>query len=868
VQNKAQDDDLVMSLVEMALARPADQRASYLANACDHDSQLFEEVWKYVEAEERMKGFLLDPLVLPAPERGFEPGELLNGRFGIVREVGQGGMGIVYEAVDQRLEDRRIAIKCAKAGFHKRLPPEVRHATEISHPNVCKIFEIHTAYTDHGEIDFVTMEFLDGETLAERLRRGPLSEKEARTIAQQLCAGLAEAHRNGVIHGDLKSNNVILATAPDGAIRAVITDFGLARGSETAQRTAQSGTLGGTPDYMAPELWKGEKATVESDVYALGVILYELASGEKPFPSSPELPWEERLTRKSPAVNPKWDRVLGRCLDPVPGLRFHNADEIGKALAPRSRRWMLAAAAAVLLAVVSGVVVYEWAIGPKETVRLAVLPFESDSAAATLAQNLFRQTRSQLARIRGNARTRFAVVPEKEATHTFSGTLTSQNGKIVVHAWVSDSHSRVKAKDWQAAYAPGDLRYAPIALAGVVTAGLRLSPLAANAAMNAAASRDYWNGMYYLRRNSTLDQAMALMQRAVAEDPGSPLSYTGLAEAEWYQYRLTRDTLWLDRTRDALHQAEARNPDLAPVHRVAGYLDYANGFYEQAVAEYRRAIELEPNDGTTHMWLGKAYEDNNHTDEELSELQRAAQLDPTNPRAYQELGAFYLHRSQFEVGARYHKKAVDLAPEEPNLRFNLAVAYMNSGQFSDAERELRYSVGVRETLSADHTLGMALMYEGKDQEAIRYLDRASRLDSPPGSVKRYASLMYLGIAYRRLNNPAAANEANRRGLAMADADLVNPRDGYVRAFVAYFDAALGDHRAESEITQALGLSGISETRWIAVLTYEALGLHEKTLDLVSTSTAEQLADVNRWPDLAGLRQYPRFLQLLVSHQIE
>src|SRR5262249_52895334 len=159
-----------------------------------------------------------------------------------------------------------IAIKCAKTGFQKRLPPEVRHAREIAHPNVCKIFEIHTASTPDGEIDFLAMEFLDGETLTERLRRGRLAENAARTMGRQLCAGLAEAHRNQVIHGDLKSNNVILTAGADGGIRAVITDFGLARRPESSQRTSQSGEPGGTPDYMAPELWNGEKASVESDI--------------------------------------------------------------------------------------------------------------------------------------------------------------------------------------------------------------------------------------------------------------------------------------------------------------------------------------------------------------------------------------------------------------------------------------------------------------------------------------------------------------------------------------------------------------------------------------------------------------------------
>src|SRR6202140_2166075 len=222
--NKAKDDDLVMSLVDLALTHPPDQRKAYLQSACGADTELFEETGSYVQCEERMNGFLLDPLYPAASyEHPFEAGELLDGRFRIVREIAQGGMGVVYEAVDEKLQ-RRIALKCAKTGFRKRLPPEVRNATEISHPNVCKIFEIHTASTGQGEIDFITMEFLEGAALTERLCLGPLSQKEARAIAQQLCAGLAEAHRNQVIHGDLKSNNIILTISADGATRAVITD--------------------------------------------------------------------------------------------------------------------------------------------------------------------------------------------------------------------------------------------------------------------------------------------------------------------------------------------------------------------------------------------------------------------------------------------------------------------------------------------------------------------------------------------------------------------------------------------------------------------------------------------------------------------
>ncbi len=204
MENRSRANDRAMTLVEEALGRPESEREAYLRSACGSNAALFAEAWSYVQWEKRMQGFLLDPVRAAGEDRPpFEAGQILINRFRVVREVARGGMGIVWEAIDQKL-DRRVALKCAKEGFGKQLPPEVRNAREISHPNVCKIFEIHTAATVDGEIDFISMEFLEGETLAERLRRGPLPESEARAIAQQLCSGLAEAHRNHLIHGDLK----------------------------------------------------------------------------------------------------------------------------------------------------------------------------------------------------------------------------------------------------------------------------------------------------------------------------------------------------------------------------------------------------------------------------------------------------------------------------------------------------------------------------------------------------------------------------------------------------------------------------------------------------------------------------------------
>jgi tetratricopeptide (TPR) repeat protein len=883
VQNKAQDDDLVMSLVEMALARPADGRAAYLENACDHDSQLFDEVWKYVEWEERMKGFLLDPLVLPASERGFEPGELLDGRFRIVREVAQGGMGIVYEAVDERLE-RRIAIKCAKAGFRKRLPPEVRHAREIAHPNVCRIFEIHTVSTDHGEVDFLTMEFLDGETLAERLRRGPLPEIEARTIAQQLCAGLAEAHRNRVIHGDLKSNNVILATAADGAIRAVITDFGLAHGSQATQRTMQSGALGGTPDYMAPELWKGEKATVASDVYALGVILYELACGGKPYPSSPELPWEIRLTRRPEALKHRWRRTVDRCLDPDPTRRCASVAEIASAVAPSHtlRQWTMAAAAAIVAAVV-GAVIYSNVTAPQENVRLAILPFETDAADRPLSDGLLDGTAEQLRQVKSERTRRLTVIPwadavrnkvdkpEKAAgllgaTHILTGTLRRDGRSTLIHAYLTDAHSRLPLKEWQAEYQPSELRDMPVALAGMIIGTLRLPPLAAMATVSAAAYGDFARGVGLLQRNS-VEEALPLLESAAKADPDSPLTHARLAEAQLLKYQLTKEIQWQQRAKVSLARAELRNPDLAVVRTVSGLINESGGVYESAEEDYQRALEIEPQNGDVWRRMGDLYQKASRFPQAVAAYQKAAELQPGYFLNYQAMCSLYADQANFEEAIRQCQRVVALVPQLAEAHYTLSKPYLADGHYAEGERELRVAVELdARSSNALHALALALVYQRRYWDAIPYFKRA--IEIGPETEVLYLNF---GTTLRLAGLPQDAKEAYSRGLTLAEAELTkNPRDRIVKSHLAYLCARLGQtSRAESEAGQAAQLShGSVEVARMLVQTYEALGDRDRALALAETLPSEMLRRLNRSPDSADLPKDPRFQQLMLSHHIQ
>lgn len=868
-----QDDELIIHLVEQALAQPADQREAYLESACSGNTDAFEQAWHYVQTEERMNGFLLRPLFpVPGTETPFDPGQLLEERFRIVRELARGGMGIVYEAVDEKL-DRRIAIKCAKAVFRKRLPPEVRHASEISHPNVCKIFEIHTAETRHGQIDFLTMEFLDGETLAQRLRRGRFPEAEARAIARQLCAGLAEAHRNLVIHGDLKSSNVILTAASDGAVRAVITDFGLASTSAAANRTAQSGERGGTPDYMAPELWRGEKASVASDLYALGVILYELAAGRRPF--GPDVSLEDRLALHPPPVERKWDRAIGRCLDPYPGGRFRNADEVAKALAPPSRRWWFAAAAAAVLAIASAAVTYRGATAPPRTIRLAVLPFGP--------ADLSRDTSDQLVRLKGDSHTGLKVIPWGDtlnkrvntiqdarallgATHVIRATVERENENVILDVHLTDTKSGDDVQGEKVRYRPADLRYAPVALAGFVTGTLGTPPLIAKATVNAAALADYRTGLSDIRENVRLDEAITLLQRAVAADPDSALSYAGLAEAQWARYRATGDTALRDSARESLREAQIRNPDLAEVHLISGSINLSSSLNELAQADFERAIALQPRNDEAYRRLSKVYERNAHLNESLAAARRAVELVPGRAMNHQTVANFYFLHGEYQNALLEYRKAVELAPT-PAAHIALAADLAQLGQFEEAEHELREAIGLKDSFDAEITLGSVFLDAGKNQDAISCLRKAKAIGPETGLL-----WLNLGLAYSRDHHDGDANAAFRAGRAFSANYLATDSRNWVeRARLAYFEARLGDaSQAESNISQVLQMKrDDGEVRLIALLTFEVLDLRRRSIVLLTDSEAmlrrSLILQVERYPELAGLRHEPRYRELASSN---
>lgn len=299
----------------------------------------------------------------PAAEGALHPGDLLAGRFRVIGLLGTGATGEVYEAEDSELGER-VALKllrpdlAADEGLLLRFKREIHLARQVTHPNVCRLYDLVRAEPPRGRragdpesLVLVSMERLAGESLAERLERsGPLAPLEALEIVRQAAAGLDAAHRARVVHRDFKSGNVMLVPE-GGSLRAVVTDFGLARadlagdpgdlsrGSDVTTLT-QDGSILGSPAYMAPEQVRGEVATAASDLYAFGVVLYEMVTGHLPFEGGGAFQTALRRLHEEPKppsgwrpdLDPRWEKTILACLAREPTDRPASAARIVRSL--------------------------------------------------------------------------------------------------------------------------------------------------------------------------------------------------------------------------------------------------------------------------------------------------------------------------------------------------------------------------------------------------------------------------------------------------------------------------------------------------------------------------------------------------------
>jgi serine/threonine protein kinase len=344
-------------IFQLAVEQPSATREAFLNHACGGDVSLKSRIEEMLRNHSRSGGLLDTPpwqqaAANPAHTLCFRPGQVVAGRYEIVRFIARGGMGEVYEAKDLELNDS-IALKtllpeiAAQDQMVLRFKREIQLSRKIAHPNVCKMFDItrHPAgESSASQTICLTMEFLPGETLLQALESTPvMPTQRALRILTQVADALEAAHIAGVVHRDLKASNIMLVPGMDGAQRAVVMDFGLARRvhpQESEGRLTETGKILGTWDYMAPELLEGGHPSPASDIYALGILSYLIVTGKRPFPRDSPITAVIRRSREPipppssllPGLPEHWDRAILGCLAVDPAQRHQRPSIFSTAL--------------------------------------------------------------------------------------------------------------------------------------------------------------------------------------------------------------------------------------------------------------------------------------------------------------------------------------------------------------------------------------------------------------------------------------------------------------------------------------------------------------------------------------------------------
>jgi tetratricopeptide (TPR) repeat protein len=514
----------------------------------------------------------------------------------------------------------------------------------------------------------------------------------------------------------------------------------------------------------------------------------------------------------------------------------------------------------------------EWLTPP--AVRLAVLPFEADREVKSLASGVIQDVSNRLAHAGG----KLLVIPvsdtEREnvrtleqgksmfnATHVLRGEMRKNGSTLAISAEVVEVESRTVVRPFKAEYQLSELGLVPKAITGSVAAGLHLREPTRAETVSSAAYSSYIQGIHYLRRDAESgDEAIPFFEKAIELDPNSPLPYAGLAEAQLQNHRRKKGNEWLDLAQASVSKAEARNPDSVPVRLVAGLLKQTRGAYDEATNDFNRAIELDPKSGEVRRRLADLYRNMNRLDDALKTYLKAIEVEPSYYRPYVDLASFYYGQAQYAEADEQYRKVLEIAPELAAGHNGRGLALMEMARYPEAETEFRAALRVRESPYYLNNLGAVLAYLERDAEAAELYQRAIDKGAP-------SNILYLnlGDSQRRLNRRAEAESAYRKALEIGDTDLLqDPWNGVARSTVAYACARLGDDkRAGMEIAQAIKfLPQDAVVQRLAVQTYETLGKREKSLEILAVARPALLSALSRQPDLAGLRQDPRFVERL------
>jgi len=847
------------------------------------------------------------------------------GRFRIGERLGQGGMGEVYSAEDTKLK-RTVALKRmapslrADSLYRHRFLEEAERASRFGDAHVAAVYDV---LEEQGEI-FLILEYVEGQNLRQRLRE-PLALDEFFTIAIQCAEALVSAHRHGIVHCDIKPENIMLSS--EGQVK--ILDFGVAKHlprSDQSSTVDRAGTFAGTPAYMSPEVLLEQAPDGRADIFSLGVVFYEVLTGQHPFLAGSFVATTDRIRNETPTPIRVFNRsvpeglqaLVNKAMAKEAEHRYSGAHEMLEELLAvrsgmtsdgrlhgeeeqkglsRTRYLFLGILAAVLLlggllASSKMAVIKGWFVMEKPpAIQLVVLPFatpDADSSAKAFSNGLTETLTAELTHLTGNYP--LQVVPASEVRAGAITTVEQARKEFGVNMVLEGSlhgagdqmrvtYSLVDATTRRQLHAEAITANTADALAledrvvdGVLgMLGLEVeskdrAALAAHGTQDPVAYDFYLRGRGYLQepeKPENIENAIVAFNNALERDKKYALAYAGLGEAFWARYELTHDPDWVTKAAQACERAVSFNPDLASGNTCFGTVYNGTGKYEEAARQFQRAVLLDPTRDDAFRGLAFAYERLGRQVDAERTFQRAIQVRPQYWASYEWLGTFYSEHARYEEAARQFTQAIALAPDNPHSYRKLGGVYIYMGRYLKAIEVLQRAIALYPTSGAYSNLGIAYFNVHHFDDAVAAYEHACT----PAS-KDYIACGNLARAYYWApGRRSQATEYYRRAIALAEERLsINPRDGDPHILSSSYYAMLGDRRhALEHLQRALELRP-NEPEYLltAAIVHNQFGEEDEAMEWLEAAVRRgySASEIKVAPELDNLRGEARFQKLV------